>query len=65
MTTTAHTKDDAVRQLAHKMWEDDGRPEGRSEEFWFKAQQALDTVPVMKPATVAKAAIKKGKSAKR
>lgn len=26
-----------VRQTAYHLWEDDGRPEGREKEYWFKA----------------------------
>ena len=30
-----------VRERAYVLWEEAGRPEGRSEEFWFLAQQEL------------------------
>lgn len=26
-----------VRQSAYHLWEDDGRPEGREKDYWFKA----------------------------
>jgi Protein of unknown function (DUF2934) len=72
--STQNAHDDKVRQLAHQMWEDDGRPEGRDEEFWFKAKQTLEVIPVMKPASikavaatlpVSKSSEKKSKSTKR
>lgn len=33
--------DEDVRVLAYRLWEDDGRPQGRSEEFWFRALDQL------------------------
>ena len=30
-----------VRVLAYRLWEDDGRPEDRAEEFWFRALDQL------------------------
>ena len=30
-----------VRQIAYHLWEDDGRPDGRETEYWFKALQQL------------------------
>jgi hypothetical protein len=29
--------DERVRDLAYRLWEEAGRPEGRAEEFWFIA----------------------------
>lgn len=34
-------RDDAVRDLAYRLWEDAGRPEGRQDEFWYQASHAL------------------------
>ena len=31
----------AVRELAYELWERAGRPDGRSEEFWFAARFEL------------------------
>jgi hypothetical protein len=33
--------DDQIRQRAHALWEQSGRPEGRSEEFWHEAEREL------------------------
>lgn len=33
--------DEQIRALAHKLWEEDGRPEGRAEEHWMKAREML------------------------
>jgi hypothetical protein len=30
-----------VRELAYRLWEQAGRPDGRSDEFWFLAQQEM------------------------
>jgi len=30
--------EDEVRQIAYKMWEDEGYPQGRDQEHWFKAE---------------------------
>ena len=30
-----------VRELAHRLWEERGRPEGRAEEDWFEAERRL------------------------
>ena len=34
-------RDERVRELAHLMWERDGRPEGRAMEHWLKAEAAV------------------------
>lgn len=30
-----------VRQTAYHLWENDGRPEGKETEYWFKALEQL------------------------
>ena len=32
---------EAVQRLAYEMWESAGRPEGRSDEFWFSAEMYI------------------------
>jgi hypothetical protein len=34
--------DEQVRNYAHQLWEKAGRPEGKSDEFWWQAQIELD-----------------------
>ncbi|RKT14271.1 hypothetical protein B0G69_7514 [Paraburkholderia sp. RAU2J] len=34
--------EEQIRTLAFFLWEKDGSPEGRSEEYWEKARQQLD-----------------------
>ena len=33
----------AVRELAYELWEQAGRPDGRSDEFWFAARAELES----------------------
>jgi hypothetical protein len=32
----------AVRERANRLWEAEGRPAGRGEEYWFRAQELID-----------------------
>ncbi len=32
---------DRIRQHAYALWEQEGKPEGRSVEYWLKAEQSL------------------------
>ncbi|MDR5763165.1 MULTISPECIES: DUF2934 domain-containing protein [unclassified Caballeronia] len=41
------TTEEQIRALAHRLWEEAGRPEGRSEDFWILAQQQLASEPGM------------------
>ena len=34
-------KDEQIRRQAYKLWEDDGRPEGRHDEHWSRAEQHI------------------------
>lgn len=36
------TIEDAIRRRAYELWEQAGRPEGRSDEFWHAARDELD-----------------------
>jgi hypothetical protein len=37
----AFPTDDQIRTLAHQLWEQAGRPDGREHEFWHRAEQEL------------------------
>jgi hypothetical protein len=52
-TKLVPASDDDIRALAHKMWEEEGRPEGQAEIHWQRAYMAL-----AKPAKPAKAPAK-------
>lgn len=34
-------RDEAILNRAYKIWEQNGRPEGREDDFWHQAQQEL------------------------
>ena len=44
--------DEHIRVRAYHLWEADGRPDGRDQEFWQRAEQSLTTADdgVLKPA---------------
>jgi hypothetical protein len=35
-----------ISRLAHQLWEDEGRPEGRAREHWARAARMLESSPV-------------------
>jgi hypothetical protein len=40
--TAALVSDEAIRQRAYFLWENDGRPEGRGDHYWHLARQEAD-----------------------
>lgn len=40
---------DRIAQRAFELWQNDGRPEGRSLEYWLAAEQELAAVPTGRP----------------
>ncbi|MGJ4994447.1 DUF2934 domain-containing protein [Bradyrhizobium sp. HKCCYLS3077] len=32
---------DRIRERAHRLWEQSGRPDGREHEFWYQAEQEV------------------------
>ena len=58
-------RDERVRELAHTMWEKEGRPEGRAEDHWLHAETliAIDAAAPVAAKPVNKPAVKR--SAKR
>ena len=36
-------REQKIRELAHKIWEDEGRPEGSHEEHWRRAEKQHET----------------------
>lgn len=34
--------DAQIREHAHKLWEREGKPDGRSDEFWHQAKSELE-----------------------
>ncbi|ABD86785.1 DUF2934 domain-containing protein [Rhodopseudomonas palustris] len=37
----AEVSDEDIKRRAHELWEMAGRPEGREDEFWHKAEQQV------------------------
>lgn len=35
--TTMQNSEDHIREVAYRLWEEDGRPDGRHEEHWARA----------------------------
>lgn len=58
-----------VRELAYRLWQEDGAPEGRAMDYWLQAEAALAAIPAKakaspKPKTsAAKPAAAKAKAA--
>lgn len=48
MLTMIAAREDDIRALAHKFWEDEGRPNGRHEIHWQRALAAA-SIPDVKP----------------
>ena len=41
MTSVATPLDERIRLRAYQLWESDGRPAGRDEEFWERARELI------------------------
>jgi len=41
MTQFAEPRDEQILNRAYKIWEDNGKPGGREDEFWQRAQEEL------------------------
>ena len=56
-------RDQRIADLAYRMWEEDGRPEGRAEAHWLRAAVLVDEMapkaPVKKKAAAPKTPKKK------
>jgi hypothetical protein len=35
-------REDRIRQRAYRLWQDDGSPEGRADEYWGRAEAQID-----------------------
>lgn len=43
-------RDQRIADLAYRMWEEDGRPEGRAEAHWLRAAVLVDKAAPKAPA---------------
>jgi hypothetical protein len=34
--------EDSIRQRAYSLWESEGRPEGRADEYWHRARELVE-----------------------
>jgi len=41
-----------IRLRAYELWERHGKPDGRAEEFWLRAEQELKDPPTLNPFTL-------------
>lgn len=39
---SAEDLEQLIRERAHQLWESDGRPEGRDEEYWHRARELIN-----------------------
>jgi hypothetical protein len=44
------SRDQRIADLAYRMWEEDGRPEGRAEAHWLRAAVLVDEMAPKAPA---------------
>jgi len=35
--------EEQIREYAHKLWEREGRPEGKADDFWHQARSELES----------------------
>lgn len=52
------SRDQRIADLAYRMWEEDGRPEGRAEAHWLRAAVLVDEMAPKAPAKKKAAAAK-------
>lgn len=38
-------REQRIRERAHRIWEEEGRPEGREDEHWRRAEREVDAAP--------------------
>jgi len=52
-------RDQRIADLAYRMWEEDGRPEGRAEAHWLRAVVLVDEAAPKKKSALKTAAVPK------
>ena len=61
-TNVIASRDQRIADLAYRIWEEDGRPEGRAEAHWLRAAVLVDE---MVPAAPAKKEVSVSKTPKK
>lgn len=51
-----NANEDEIRALAHRLWQEDGCPDGRASEHWRRAEERLSTSGPSSPADAVPAA---------
>jgi hypothetical protein len=51
MNTTSSPTPGAIAECAYHLWEQGGRPDGRDQEFWYKAERQLRAAASASPAS--------------
>lgn len=46
---TTSDREEAIRQRAHRIWEDEGRPEGAEARHWDEARRQIEAEPAPTP----------------
>ena len=54
-------RDQRITELAHRIWEEEGRPDGQAEAHWARAVAIIDAEALAKPKAPAKKAAPKKK----
>jgi hypothetical protein len=42
-------REERIRAIAYALWEEEGRPEGRAEEHWYRACELIDAEAAPQP----------------
>lgn len=58
-------RDQRITEIAHKIWEEEGRPDGRSEDHWARATAIVDAEALETQSIAKKPATKKAVSSKK
>ncbi len=58
-------RDQRITDMAHKIWEEEGRPEGQAEAHWARATAIVDAEVLAEKPVAKKSAAKKAPTAKK
>lgn len=51
MSDSEQDTETRIRERAYALWDQDGRPEGRAEEYWEKARRLIEAEDDSRPLT--------------
>lgn len=57
--------EDQIKRRAYELWEADGRPHGRDEDYWFKAMSEIAATALAETARAVKPARKRAVRARK